>query len=135
MREERKLRLVQGGKGTDGIAIGDENKAAYQPVTKHDRMAKDILVRAHGHHAAAWLLWKHRRQLSKLGAMDFDIPRKKGIPRWFWVAIEYLKAHRSETWLVREVIVHGKTRRFRIRWKHRGSWKRMVTEWRAEVSA
>lgn len=127
MRVNNKLRLIEGGRGTDGMVMDDRNKAAYQDVTPADRAAKGILIMAHGNHSAAHLIRKFRKAFHKTGMMEFELPRKKGIPRWFWVGIEYLKAERRETWVVTERVIN-KTRTFRVRWKHWGTWKRSPSE-------
>ena len=116
MRARTKLRLVPN-------VPEERSDAAYQPVAPVDKQAKEFLVRAHGVRTSAWLLWKHRKALRKYGYQEFRIPKKEGIPRWYWIAMEYLKAHRKKRWIVLEKI-EGDTRVFLVKWKRFGKCKR-----------
>jgi hypothetical protein len=84
--------------------------------TKEDD-ARDAYARVAGVGAAAWLLWKHRAQLRRSGAVDFAYKPSDALPAWFLVAIRCLDLRPH--WEVTEVIRPG-ARAVRVRWKR---WK------------
>jgi hypothetical protein len=99
-----------------------------------DGMSKEALAawtRQHGAGVAAWLVWTYRRQILRAGAVDFDFekgkaeagPYKGGVPPWFMIAIEALKA-RPRSW---QVVVRGmptsRKRTWRVRWLRWGGAK------------
>ncbi len=69
--------------------------------------------------AAAWLVWQHRRQLHRAGAVDMKIPKGKREPPWYSAAIGVLRDRKG--WRV-EHRVTAFERVYRLvweRWPHR----------------
>jgi hypothetical protein len=76
----------------------------------------DFWVDHGGARAAAWLVWLHRRQFHRAGAVDFKIPRSAPTPPWMRVALETLK-RRAGKWEVQHVGgLHDREKAFRVVW-------------------
>ncbi len=73
--------------------------------------------------AAAWLVWGRRRAFHKKGVVDFDIPEKAALPRWFSAAIDVLRS-RPESWNVITLSRAGRVTCYRVAW----------LDWRAQRS-
>lgn len=111
----------------------DERAAVEVPGVSLSEAQRGALWEKVGPQAAAWLVFKHRRQFAKTGAVDFHLPAGKVAPPWFLVAIHCLRL-RTTRWEVRvttllparrETKVRGwfrKGRSYRVRWLAWGSF-------------
>lgn len=78
-------------------------------------------VETHGPLAAGWLVFNHRRQIHRYGAVDFKIQDRVKLPPWFRVAIETLKRRHNERWTV-VTMGAGGMRTFRVQWHQWGEF-------------
>lgn len=115
------LALVRAGKA-DGKALSEVVQAAhvdldFDAMPIGDKVLAEV-QREHAIKGAAWIAWKHRKQLVRGRAIDFEIDRNRKPQPFFYPALQVFE-DRTDTWEVKRFKLVRGTKRllvFRIRW-------------------
>lgn len=90
-----------------------EIQTAQERERTPEQEAHDMMLARFGPSCAGWLVWAHRKQFHKRGAVDLKIPDQADVPPWFGYAVAFLR--RRQGWAV-DTFSRAGARTYRIRW-------------------
>lgn len=111
-------------------AMFDDEVIDIESEQDMDKLGRRLMVDRFGASCAGWLVFEHRAQLRRAGAIDLRIARRalSRLPMWFALAVKFLERSMGFE-VARREEKHAVV--WRVKWKSRGYWRELLGRMRA----